>query len=54
MDKYEIIEMIGEGSFGKVFLAKGEEDSRQCVIKEISLTKVNHYLPFTDKNILFA
>ncbi|XP_066467594.1 serine/threonine-protein kinase Nek5 isoform X2 [Tiliqua scincoides] len=40
MDKYEIIEMIGEGSFGKVFLAKGREDGQQCVIKEISLTKM--------------
>ncbi|KAJ6659229.1 hypothetical protein lerEdw1_019275 [Lerista edwardsae] len=40
MDKYEIIEMIGEGSFGSVFLARGKEDSQQCVIKEISLTKM--------------
>ncbi|XP_053141066.1 serine/threonine-protein kinase Nek5 isoform X3 [Hemicordylus capensis] len=40
MDRYEIIKMIGEGSFGKVFLAKGKADSQQCVIKEISLTKL--------------
>ncbi|XP_062981350.1 serine/threonine-protein kinase Nek5 [Elgaria multicarinata webbii] len=40
MDKYEIIKMIGEGSFGKVFLAKGKGDNQQCVIKEISLTKM--------------
>ncbi|KAF7239856.1 Craniofacial development protein 2, partial [Varanus komodoensis] len=39
MDKYEIIKKIGEGSFGKVFLAKGKEDYQQCVIKEINLTK---------------
>nr|XP_060642795.1 serine/threonine-protein kinase Nek5 [Anolis sagrei ordinatus] len=40
MDQYEIIKMIGEGSFGKVFLARGKEDNRQCVIKEINLTKM--------------
>ncbi|KAH0621933.1 hypothetical protein JD844_023684 [Phrynosoma platyrhinos] len=40
MDQYEIIKMIGEGSFGKVFLACGKEDNQQCVIKEISLTKM--------------
>uniref|UniRef100_A0A674K7M8 non-specific serine/threonine protein kinase n=1 Tax=Terrapene triunguis TaxID=2587831 RepID=A0A674K7M8_9SAUR len=40
MDKYEIIKMIGEGAFGKVFLAKGKVDNHQSVIKEINLTKV--------------
>lgn len=40
MDKYEIIKKIGEGSFGKIFLAKGKVDNEQCVIKEINLTKV--------------
>lgn len=40
MDKYEIIKKIGEGSFGKIFLAKGKVDNEQCVIKEIDLTKV--------------
>ncbi|XP_060642795.2 serine/threonine-protein kinase Nek5 [Anolis sagrei] len=40
MDQYEIMKMIGEGSFGKVFLARGKEDNRQCVIKEINLTKM--------------
>ncbi|XP_075348112.1 serine/threonine-protein kinase Nek5 [Mycteria americana] len=40
MDKYEIIKKIGEGSFGKIFLAKGKADNEQCVIKEINLTKV--------------
>ncbi|KAM8821542.1 serine/threonine-protein kinase Nek5 [Eudromia elegans] len=41
MDNYEIIKEIGEGSFGKVFLAKGKVNSEQCVIKEISLTKMS-------------
>ncbi|XP_069061555.1 serine/threonine-protein kinase Nek5-like [Pleurodeles waltl] len=40
MDKYEIIKMIGEGSFGKAFLARGKADGSQCVIKEINLTKM--------------
>ncbi|EMP28027.1 Serine/threonine-protein kinase Nek5 [Chelonia mydas] len=40
MDKYEIIKMIGEGAFGKVFLAKGKVDNHQSVIKEINLTKM--------------
>nr|XP_025041363.1 serine/threonine-protein kinase Nek5 [Pelodiscus sinensis] len=40
MDKYKIIEMIGEGAFGKVFLAKGKVDNHPSVIKEINLTKM--------------
>ncbi|NXY21146.1 NEK5 kinase, partial [Atrichornis clamosus] len=40
MDKYEIIKNIGEGSFGKIFLAKGKMDNEPCVIKEINLTKM--------------
>ncbi|XP_014111851.1 PREDICTED: serine/threonine-protein kinase Nek5 [Pseudopodoces humilis] len=40
MDKYEIIKQIGEGSFGKIFLAKGKTDKEPCVIKEINLTKM--------------
>lgn len=42
MDKYEIIKQIGEGSFGKIFLAKGKMDNEPCVIKEINLTKVKN------------
>ncbi|XP_060089217.1 serine/threonine-protein kinase Nek5-like isoform X2 [Heteronotia binoei] len=40
MDKYEIVEKIGEGAFGKVFLARGKEDTQQCVIKEVNLMKM--------------
>ncbi|XP_028904293.1 serine/threonine-protein kinase Nek5 isoform X1 [Ornithorhynchus anatinus] len=40
MDKYDIIKMIGEGAFGKAFLARGKADNQQCVIKEINLTKM--------------
>ncbi|XP_028638735.1 serine/threonine-protein kinase Nek5 [Grammomys surdaster] len=39
MDKFDLIELIGEGTFGKVYLAKDKSESRHCVIKEISLTK---------------
>ncbi|XP_072197274.1 serine/threonine-protein kinase Nek5-like [Excalfactoria chinensis] len=40
MDRYEILKKIGEGSFGKIFLAKAKADDEQCVIKEIDLTKM--------------
>ncbi|XP_015131520.2 serine/threonine-protein kinase Nek5 [Gallus gallus] len=40
MDRYEILKKIGEGSFGKIFLAKAKVDNEQCVIKEIDLTKM--------------
>ncbi|XP_074843432.1 serine/threonine-protein kinase Nek5 [Carettochelys insculpta] len=40
MDEYEIMNLIGEGAFGKVFLAKGKVDNQQSVIKEIDLIKM--------------
>ncbi|XP_068123217.1 serine/threonine-protein kinase Nek5 [Hyperolius riggenbachi] len=40
MDNYEIIRMIGEGAFGKAFLGRARRDNMQCVIKEISLSKM--------------
>lgn len=62
MDRYEILKKIGEGSFGKIFLAKAKVDNEQCVIKEIDLTKVkqqdlgdnNSYLPDCADCILLA
>lgn len=35
-----MIKAIGEGAFGKAYLAKGKSDSKHCVIKEINFEKV--------------
>ncbi|XP_035153571.2 LOW QUALITY PROTEIN: serine/threonine-protein kinase Nek5 [Callithrix jacchus] len=42
MDKYDVIKAIGEGAFGKAYLAKGKSDSKRslCVIKEINFEKM--------------
>ncbi|XP_073651218.1 serine/threonine-protein kinase Nek5 isoform X6 [Tursiops truncatus] len=40
MDKYDVIKAIGEGAFGKAYLAKGKSDSKHCVIKEINFEKM--------------
>nr|XP_021516772.1 serine/threonine-protein kinase Nek5 isoform X2 [Meriones unguiculatus] len=39
MDKFDLIKIIGEGTFGKVYLAKDKSEHNHCVIKEIGLTK---------------
>ncbi|XP_014925158.1 serine/threonine-protein kinase Nek5 isoform X1 [Acinonyx jubatus] len=40
MDTYDVIKAIGEGAFGKAFLAKRTSDSKHCVIKEIDFAKM--------------
>ncbi|XP_053564360.1 serine/threonine-protein kinase Nek5 isoform X2 [Bombina bombina] len=40
MDKYEIIQQIGAGAFGKALLARVKTDNMRCVIKEINLAKM--------------
>ncbi|XP_015416091.1 PREDICTED: serine/threonine-protein kinase Nek5 [Myotis davidii] len=40
MDKYDVLKVIGEGAFGKAYLAKGKSDSKHCVIKEINFAKM--------------
>ncbi|XP_049709264.1 serine/threonine-protein kinase Nek5 isoform X1 [Elephas maximus indicus] len=40
MDKYDVIKAIGEGAFGKAYLAKGKSDDEHCVIKEIDFAKM--------------
>ncbi|XP_075840633.1 serine/threonine-protein kinase Nek5 isoform X1 [Microtus pennsylvanicus] len=39
MDKFDLIKIIGEGTYGKVYLAKHKTGSDQCVIKETDFTK---------------
>ncbi|KAG9491871.1 hypothetical protein GDO78_000395 [Eleutherodactylus coqui] len=38
MNNYEILQLIGAGTFGKAFLAKRKKDNIQCVIKEMNLS----------------
>ncbi|XP_069378533.1 serine/threonine-protein kinase Nek1 isoform X1 [Paralichthys olivaceus] len=38
MDKYEKVNKIGEGSFGKALLVRSKEDGHQYVIKEIGIS----------------
>uniref|UniRef100_A0A8D0UNG2 non-specific serine/threonine protein kinase n=1 Tax=Sus scrofa TaxID=9823 RepID=A0A8D0UNG2_PIG len=40
MEKYDVIKVIGEGAFGKAYLAKGRMDSEHCVIKEVNFAKM--------------
>ncbi|XP_040589463.1 serine/threonine-protein kinase Nek5 isoform X3 [Mesocricetus auratus] len=35
MDRFDLIKIIGEGTFGKVYLAKNKRESNYCVIKEV-------------------
>ncbi|XP_060569853.1 serine/threonine-protein kinase Nek1-like isoform X6 [Ruditapes philippinarum] len=41
MDKYVKVRKIGEGAFGKADLVKLKKDGSQCVIKEISIMRMN-------------
>uniref|UniRef100_A0A3Q4BF78 non-specific serine/threonine protein kinase n=1 Tax=Mola mola TaxID=94237 RepID=A0A3Q4BF78_MOLML len=43
MNDYKLIRQIGEGAFGKAFLARntGAGGDRQCVVKQIDLTKMS-------------
>lgn len=40
MEKYEVIRLVGEGSFGRVYQAKQKENTRTVALKVIS--KVSH------------
>ncbi|XP_041940215.1 serine/threonine-protein kinase Nek5 isoform X2 [Alosa sapidissima] len=42
MNNYELVRPIGQGAFGKAFLAKARDGgARQCVVKEINLRKMS-------------
>ncbi|XP_069856225.1 serine/threonine-protein kinase Nek5-like isoform X2 [Dipodomys merriami] len=40
MNKFDLIKVIGEGAFGKAYLAKEKSNSMDCVIKEINFAKM--------------
>lgn len=41
MDKYEVQRVVGQGSYGKAILCRRKKDSRQCIIKQISIAKLS-------------
>uniref|UniRef100_A0A8D2ANF7 non-specific serine/threonine protein kinase n=1 Tax=Sciurus vulgaris TaxID=55149 RepID=A0A8D2ANF7_SCIVU len=41
MDKFDMIKVIGEGAFGKAYLATEKSDGKHCVIKEINFAKMS-------------
>lgn len=40
MEKYELVKTVGEGSFGKALLCTRKADRKQCIIKQIAITKL--------------
>ncbi|KFO28060.1 Serine/threonine-protein kinase Nek5 [Fukomys damarensis] len=53
MDKFDVIKVIGEGAFGKAYLAKGKSDSKHCVIKEIIFAKMpSHEKEASEKEVI--
>ena len=41
MNKYKVEKVVGEGSFGKALLCRRNQDSKKCIIKQISLAKMS-------------
>lgn len=41
MEKYDIVKVVGQGSYGKALLCRRKQDSRQCIIKQISIAKMS-------------
>lgn len=46
-DRYQIIEKIGEGAYGKVYLAKDNKYNRQVAIKKMKLSSVEEGVPIS-------
>jgi NIMA (never in mitosis gene a)-related kinase len=41
MDKYELVKVVGQGSFGKALLCKRRTDNKKCIIKQIAVSKMS-------------
>jgi len=41
MDKYEKVRKIGEGAFGKALLVRRKDDNKQCVVKEVGISRMS-------------
>lgn len=41
MDRYQVVKKIGEGSYGKALLVKRRADGKQCVVKEVNISKMS-------------
>ena len=40
MEKYDVVKVVGKGSFGKAILVTRKIDNFKCIIKEISIAKL--------------
>lgn len=41
MEKYEVLKIVGQGSFGKALLCSRKTDKRKCIVKQINLSKLS-------------
>ena len=46
-DRYQILEKIGEGAYGKVYLAKDTKNNREVAIKKMKLTSLEEGVPIS-------
>ena len=41
MERYELIKIVGSGTYGKALLCCRKPDRKKCIIKQISTIKLN-------------
>lgn len=41
MNQYDLVKVVGQGSYGKAILCKRKKDLKLCIIKQISLGKLS-------------